>query len=311
MEILKKNKLKLFFCFGIIWFANIFYSISVDLMLGINSILFIIGSLLLSLIIKMIFYSLRKENKKILEILKDSILKENNFIFTILFVLLMPAWINYLIVLFGVILVNLLINLKKDGFISVLVIRFFLEILCCYLIKLPNSIPSIDESLSMTFTSPNYIWTNGTIPLDFSVFAQGLLGKYNAPIGESFTLLILVLGIYLFVNKIIDGKYSLIYIGGVFILSFVIALINSYSLFNYSIAHVSLGGVMFVSIFIIPFVIEKYDNKIEKIIFILLAAFLTISLRIIGLFADGVIISLIIAYLVFKKYNTIVKQEDR
>lgn len=120
-----------------------------------------------------------------------------------------------------------------------------------------------------------------------------LIGWYPGALGETSALLILVIGIYLAWRRVIDWKVSVVYVGTVFVLGLVIALVQGVGLW-YPLYHVFAGGVMFAAVFMLTDPVTNPTSTAGRIIFALGVGILTVLIRVQANLPGGVLYSILI-----------------
>lgn len=119
------------------------------------------------------------------------------------------------------------------------------------------------------------------------------LGTIPGALGETSALAILIGGIYLVYKKIIKWYTPAIYVGTVFVLSWIIgSIIGDGGLWfpTYSILS---GGVMFAAVFMATEPVTTPTNNLGKVFFALFLGVLTVLFRYVGNLPEGVGTSLI------------------
>lgn len=85
-------------------------------------------------------------------------------------------------------------------------------------------------------------------------------------LGETSTLLLLVLGAILAIRKVIDWRVPIIYLGSIFVLSSALALFCGMSNWLwYPIFHVCTGGVAFGAVFMLSDPVTSPATKQENV----------------------------------------------
>lgn len=104
-------------------------------------------------------------------------------------------------------------------------------------------------------------------------------GSYIGAIGETNTLLILAVGIYLSFRRIIDWRVPAAFLGSLFIFAYVVALWNGMGIW-YPVFHLVTGGVMYGAIFMMTDPVTSPTSITGRLIFSIAAALLVIIIRI-------------------------------
>lgn len=140
----------------------------------------------------------------------------------------------------------------------------------------------------------------GTNWIGGETFSQGykliqlLLGQYAGTLGETCTLLILVVGIILAWRRVFDARIPVAYLGTVLVLSEIFALVNGLNPITYPLVHLCIGGVVFGAIFMATDPITSPSSPLGKIIFGIGLGFLTMIIRLKANYPEGVLFSILI-----------------
>lgn len=118
-------------------------------------------------------------------------------------------------------------------------------------------------------------------------------GWYPGAIGETSALLIIVVGVILGVRKVLDWKVPVFYVGTVFVLATVIALVSGAGLW-YPMYHVLAGGLLFGAVFMATDPVTNPTSASGRIIFAIGAGILTILIRVQANLPGGVIFAILI-----------------
>ncbi|MDA3932668.1 MAG: RnfABCDGE type electron transport complex subunit D [Tenericutes bacterium] len=120
------------------------------------------------------------------------------------------------------------------------------------------------------------------------------IGTIPGGLGETSALAILIGGIWLVARKIIKWYTPVIYIGTVFILSWIIGINVGESGIWFPTYSILTGGVMFAAVFMITEPVTTPTNPLGKVVFALFLGTLTVLFRFVGNLPEGVATSLIL-----------------
>ena len=120
-----------------------------------------------------------------------------------------------------------------------------------------------------------------------------LIGNRGGAIGETCAIALIIGGIYLIVRKVINWQVPAIYIGTVFLLSLVIRLD-----FNLALYEVLGGGVIIAAFFMATDYATTPIDKRGRMIFALGCALLTILIRHLGAYPEGVSFAILLMNIV-------------
>ena len=139
---------------------------------------------------------------------------------------------------------------------------------------------------------------------DFGGLGTVLTGNYFGALGETNTILILVVGILLSVFDVIDYRIPLTYLGVMFVGATIIALISGLGI-DYPITFISTGGAAFGAVFMLTDPVTNPQTRPGKIVFSALAALFTIAIRFLGNLPEGVIFSILLVNMISPAINKI------
>lgn len=128
-----------------------------------------------------------------------------------------------------------------------------------------------------------------------------LLGTHPGALGETFTLLIILLGIWLSIKNVIDWRVPVCYIGSVALIAFVIALLEGVESYHgipgfiwYPALHLLTGGVLFCGVFMLTDPVTMPTVPSGRIFFSICAGALTALIRLKGNLPEGCLYSILI-----------------
>lgn len=128
-----------------------------------------------------------------------------------------------------------------------------------------------------------------------------LLGTYPGAIGETFSLLILVVGVFLIVRNVIDWRIPVFYLGTIFVITLVIAILEGIGSYHgipgwlwYPALHLLTGGVIFGGVFMLTDPVTAPTVPSGRIFFAMCAAVITVLIRMKGNLPEGCLYSILI-----------------
>ena len=149
---------------------------------------------------------------------------------------------------------------------------------------LPASVEALDAFLS-----------------EYSGFANLAIGTYAGAIGETFSILIIVLGIILAVKKVIDWRVPTVYLGSIFVFTAVIALLSGLPSYHgipaflwYPSLHLLTGGVIFGAVFMLTDPVTSPTSAAGRTWFAIGAAILTVLIRTKANLPEGCLYSILL-----------------
>lgn len=125
-------------------------------------------------------------------------------------------------------------------------------------------------------------------------YQQLLFGNVPGPLGETFRLGIIVLGIALMALKIIDWKLTVSLLLTVFVLNLLGTILLPQSNFKDPIASLMVGGLMFYSVFVVTDPVTAPYNPIAKVFYGIGVGTLTVIIRNFATWPEGLIFAVII-----------------
>lgn len=142
----------------------------------------------------------------------------------------------------------------------------------------------------------NWLTSGAAFAKDFGGLSNLLLGNYHGAMGETSSLLILLVGVYLIVTGVIDLFVPLTYIGVSFFGALLIALFKGLG-FEYALVYIFSGGLIFGAVFMLTDPVTNPTTRMGRIIFSALAALITCIIRIFGNLPEGVVYSILLVNL--------------
>lgn len=127
------------------------------------------------------------------------------------------------------------------------------------------------------------------------------LGTYPGALGETFTIAIVLIGIFLIVRKIIDWRVPAVYLGTIFVMTAIVAIITGVGSYHgipgfiwYPVLHLILGGVVFGAFFMLTDPVTSPTSAAGRTIFALGAGILTVLIRLTGNLPEGCLYSILL-----------------
>ncbi len=136
---------------------------------------------------------------------------------------------------------------------------------------------------------------------EFGGFTGLALGLYPGALGETFTILILIVGIFLIIRDVIDWRIPVVYLGTIIVMSACIALfagLDSYhgipSVIWYPLLHLLTGGVVFGAVFMLTDPVTSPTSASGRTLFAMGAAILTVLIRVKANLPEGCLYSILL-----------------
>lgn len=128
-----------------------------------------------------------------------------------------------------------------------------------------------------------------------------LLGTYPGAMGETFSLLILIVGIFLIVRNVIDWRLPVMYLGTIFVITMLVALMTGVEAYHgipgflwYPALHLLTGGVIFGAVFMLTDPVTVPTVPAGRVFFAMCAAVITVLIRMKGNLPEGCLYSILI-----------------
>ena len=135
----------------------------------------------------------------------------------------------------------------------------------------------------------------------FNGFSSLAIGTYAGSIGETFTILILVIGVVLAIRQVIDWRVPTVYLGTIAVMTSVIALLAglpSYhgipALLWYPALHLVTGGIVYGAVFMLTDPVTNPTSASGRVLFAMGAAILTVLLRLNSNLPEGCMFSILL-----------------
>ena len=243
---------------------------------------------------------------KVKEIFLNPITKEFFFATPLILVLLFPVYIPIYVIFVSALIASLVAKVIFGGFGSnifnpALAGRIFAGI--CFSGQISNASvvqagTNLTISTGATLTTINQASGFVNETLDISLKSL-FLGTYHGAIGETFAGLIILIGIYLSVRKIIDWKMSLTYVVAFFIISLFMGVTADKGLgsFEFALRQCLYGAVLFGAVFCITDPVTSPVMSSGRIYAAFLGAFVCACIRYLGSAPEGVGYSILLVNL--------------
>lgn len=118
-------------------------------------------------------------------------------------------------------------------------------------------------------------------------------GTYFGSLGETCTVLILIIGVLYAIFDVIDWRIPVTYLGIMFVGSAIVGFTHGLGI-DYAIAFISTGGAAFGAVFMLTDPVTNPQTRPGKMLFAAIAAMLTILIRFLGNLPEGVVFSILI-----------------
>lgn len=285
----------------IVWLAAVIYNFTLGATFGVRAILLMVVALVTTAAIDAIVALIKhKKGVNILKEVIDSVVKSYSYVTAIIFTLCCPVYVSYYVIIIGCLastgIKHCFGGFGKNIFNPAIVGRIFTGVAFTNAFVIPKEYADIMSSSTVTtqYSGLGLKWLSNVLPEGFNM-GNLLLGNYVGAMGETFTLLILVLGVILALRNVINWRSSAFYLGTVAITSLFIGFfIPGLNPFTYMLYHLCLGGLMFGAIFMITDPVTSPTSPYGKALIGVIAGLLTVIIRLDGNNPEGVMYSIAI-----------------
>ena len=290
---------------GIVWLAAVITTfIKLGGKYGLRSILLMVVSVAVTAVCDVITTVLKNKKDKTLgkKIVYD-LIHNYSWITAMIFTLLCPVWTDYYVVIVGSIFSTLIVKNLFGGFGSNIFNpaafgRIFIQL--CFGLGAPSDVTSgVISGATITGAYNSSQQWLGVQPIEGFSIGDILLGNYFGNMGEPFTILLLVLGIVLALRGVINWRAPVFYVGTVSLCSLILALVLGFdNPLTYLVYQIGLGGLMFGAVFMITDPVTTPTSPFGNCIVGIVAALLTVLIRIGTNSPEGVVYSIAIVNLI-------------
>ena len=275
-----------------------YYTTKVDLSVGLRVIYVTLTAVLVNIAIE-VSYGLYKKKS-----VKDVFVQEFPWVTGLIFALAIPVTTNLYVVgmstAIGVIFGKVVFGgfgqnvFNPAGVARAIVFSSFSKPVVESVVKMNDVFTSATPAGLMA----SFNWLPTQTAFESKAFAHLglknlLLGNHFGAIGETFALVIIVVGLFLAIRKVIDWRMSLIYITTLFVGAGIVGMTKGLGIW-YPLAFVMSGGALYGAVFMITDPVTCPTQKTGRVIFALGAAIITLLIRFKANLPEGVVFSILI-----------------
>lgn len=290
---------------AVIFVAAVVYNFTLGVNYGLKAIGIMTVSILFTLISDLIAGSLRFNKEKdgqfgdyIVTFIKTNF----SVVTAVIFALTVPIGTPVYVVALGSIFATLIVKHAFGGFGSNIfnpaaLGRLFLALAFGNQLK-PylaggESLGGLNAGVTVTgqFANSGIKFMTGTIASNVPMLDLWL-GNYSGAIGETFTLLILVVGVVLAAREVINWRTPVFLFGTVALSSVFIALVAKVNIFDYLLLQFGLGGLVFGAIFMFTDPVTSPTSNFGKALIGVLGGLFNVLIRIAGAYPEGTAFSI-------------------
>lgn len=247
-----------------------------------------------------LFYILKKEKKTLNYIITSSFAIIPGIFISLIIPINTPIWLVLISSIVASLSKMIFGGLGKNKFNPALVGGLIIIIISStYIAKQGGYLNAYEvEAISKAtplsnFSAISYAGTYDEIIKPYGNLLSFLIGNIPGAIGETSTILIIMAFIYLTLNKVIKWKIPVFYILTVFIMTLIIGLTNGMGLW-YPLFNIMSGGLLFGAVFMATDPVTSPITNHGQIISGVILGILTVSIRYLTPFPEGVLISILI-----------------
>jgi len=298
---------------GLLWVAAIVYNFTIDPSYGIKAIFMVVVAVVTTFICDVLVGAItyRDREKPFGSYLFKAIMENYSLVTALIFALSLPIGTPYYVIIIGSLFATLIVKYAFGGFganifnpavfARIFVTFAFGSQLKAFIDTIPSNATSLTDvgaTITTSFSSLGVKWISDSLTGLNVNMGQLWLGNYSGAIGETFTGLILIIGLYMIVRKICNWRPMIAYLVTVTLTALVIALITGLNPGTYILLHLAMGGLMYGAIFMITDPITSPTSMFGKVLIGVIAGLITVLIRIQGANPEGVIFAIAITNLV-------------
>ena len=298
---------------GLLWVAAIVYNFTIDPSYGIKAIFMVVVAVVTTFICDVLVGAItyRDREKPFGSYLFKAIMENYSLVTALIFALSLPIGTPYYVIIIGSLFATLIVKYAFGGFganifnpavfARIFVTFAFGSQLKAFIDTIPSNATSLTDvgaTITTSFSSLGVKWISDSLTGLNVNMGQLWLGNYSGAIGETFTGLILIIGLYMIVRKICNWRPMVAYLVTVTLTALVIALITGLNPGTYILLHLAMGGLMYGAIFMITDPITSPTSMFGKVLIGVIAGLITVLIRIQGANPEGVIFAIAITNLV-------------
>lgn len=281
--------------------ACVFYGVHYGANVALQAVLLLACSLITTLICECLFAKIMKKDIK--TFLKNSFGWVTAIIITLMVPVTMTPYAVIIATAFAIIFGKLLFGgFGQNIFNPAAVGR---AVVFAAFTGVSTNIISSATPTTVIATTYNWLPSNANV-LDtfldqFGGFTGLALGTYAGAIGETFAILILIIGVILSIRQVIDWRVPVVYLGTIFVLTAVVALLTGIESYHgvpgfiwYPVLHLITGGVVFGGVFMLTDPVTSPTSASGRVMFAMGAAIITVLIRLKANLPEGCLYSILL-----------------
>lgn len=268
---------------------------------------FILIAGLLALLMEAIFFYLTNPEARTFKGSRSYLQTSYGFIPGVILAFLLPLYTPIWVLIFGVFMATIVGKMLFGGFgynifnpaiIGYLAITFTLSgvVLAAGGVFNPSEvmIDAYGGATPLTLLSSTRTIDYSVLVTPYGSLWDFFFGTIPGSMGETSALVILGCYIWFVARKVIKWSTPLIYIGTVFLLTWLIGIVNGETGLWFPLYGILSGGLMYGAVFMATEPVTTPRNPLGKIFFALFLGALTVLFRYIGVFPEGVATAIIV-----------------
>lgn len=292
---------------GVIFLASVIFNFTLGVNYGIKTILIMLIAVVTSLVGDLIAGALRYNKSKhgpFDKYIVSFILQNFSVVTAVIFALTLPVGTPYYVVIVGSLFATLVVKHTFGGFGNNIfnpaaLARLFVALafgpsLVGYLSDADKSLGGLKAGITVTgqYVADGGKWLTGALSNTNVSMLDLYLGKYSAALGETFTILILVVGFVLALRNVINWRTPVFLFGTVLISSVFISLVTGFPMGEYILLQFGLGGLAFGAIFMFTDPVTSPTSNFGKALIGILGGLFNVLIRVAGSFPEGTAFSI-------------------
>lgn len=265
---------------------------------------------LFSLLLELFWWGVLVKNKPLKERMATSYAVIPGLLLGMIVSVSTPLWVLFIGTIFATVIAKLLFGGFGHNIFNPALIGYLFLISYAYF-GLMNGQTGVNVFGASGYFNPTEVGTITAGATPMAVFSadrfagvDALIGQYGllnmflglipGSLAETSALLCLLALVYLLVRKVINWRIPVIYIGTVFVLTYVIGAFNGYAdTLDYALFGIFNGGLMFGAVFMATEPVTSPRNPNGKIIYAIGIGLLTVVFRFASKSPEGVAISIL------------------
>lgn len=292
---------------GVIFVASIVHYFTVGVWYGVKALAMMGVSILVTLLCDVLVACMRfkGEKKELGEHIIKEVMTNYSVITAVIFTLTLPIGTPFYVLIVGNIFATLIVKYAFGGFGQNIFNPAALARLFVALAFGSTLLPYLGETPSNVAIQNGGILAGATLTSQYSALGPKWLGdpsqfdllrvfvgNYNGALGETFAFLIIVVGVVLAIREVINWRTPVFYIGTLALTAIPMALFAGINVFESIALSIGLGGALFGAVFMLTDPVSSPTSNFGKSLIGILAAFMTVLIRVAGSYPEGVAFSI-------------------